>query len=327
MYRHLLVPLDDTEHSIETVSRAVHLARTLGARVSFLQVQAEAPPPSTHVEHPDAYQDHARALLARAESAARALGVPCDSHVRTDQPPHEAILDVAHKAGCDLIVAGARGQHDPSGGALDGAIFKVLAQGELPVLVDFPRTSAKAYPVIGIIRDEHRSLAAVLHAWLHHLATCAQQGCAADVALMRSMVRYIMEFPVALHHPKEHEYLFRRLRDRTAVVHAELDELERQHERDHAMVEALADLIGQYETGAATLAMLHQAVERYTQFMWDHTGREEGVILPAAQHYLSDADWSEIHAAFAGNLDPRFTGETEAEFKQLFARIVELTPP
>ena len=60
---------------------------------------------------------------------------------------------------------------------------------------------------------------------------------------MRAIVRYIQDFPLTLHHPKEDEYLFKRLRDRTTAVNADLDELERQHERDHQLVAELAALV------------------------------------------------------------------------------------
>jgi hypothetical protein len=51
-------------------------------------------------------------------------------------------------------------------------------------------------------------------------------------------------------------------------------------------------------------------------------GREEGVILPAAQKYFTEADWTEINAAFAENRDPGFGDDTDGEFRRLFSRIV-----
>ena len=63
---------------------------------------------------------------------------------------------------------------------------------------------------------------------------------------------------------------------------------------------------------------------RYSTFIWDHMGREEGVILPAAQRYLKDEDWMEIDAAFSENEDPRFGGDTDTQYRQLFSRIVNL---
>ena len=41
MYRHLLVPVDGTDLSIETVGRAVEFARSVGARVTFFHAQPD----------------------------------------------------------------------------------------------------------------------------------------------------------------------------------------------------------------------------------------------------------------------------------------------
>ena len=191
-----------------------------------------------------------------------------------------------------------------------------------------PTAPARA---IAIIRDEHRSLAAVMHAWLHALAGAREAGTAADVALMRAIVRYVQQFPVKLHHPKEEQHLFQRLRQRTTSCNAELDELERQHERDDLLVEALAQ---QVETLAAADAegrlratrALEAEVARYAAFLWDHLGREEGVILPAAQRHLLPEDWVAIDAAFNENRDPSFRADTDKEYRQLFSRIVNLLP-
>ncbi len=126
---------------------------------------------------------------------------------------------------------------------------------------------------------------------------------------------------MTLHHPKEDDYLFRRLRKRTSSVDAELDELQRQHERDHQLVAELAELV---ERDPVDLEVLEQAVSRYARFMWDHMGREEGVILPAAQKFLTAEDWAEIDRVFASNLDPRFAGDTDMQYRRLFSRIVSL---
>ena len=57
-----------------------------------------------------------------------------------------------------------------------------------------------------------------------------------------------------------------------------------------------------------------------------HMALETKVILPAARKHLTDDDWAEIGAAFAGNGDPRFSVDNDEEFRQLFARILNLAP-
>jgi nucleotide-binding universal stress UspA family protein/hemerythrin-like domain-containing protein len=331
MYRHLLVPLDDSDLSIETVSKAVNLARTLGARVSFVHVQdrqaASADGEATPADGSfDAYRHRARELLTKAEAAARALGVPCDSFILEGSVPHEVILDSARKLGCDFIFMAPRDRRAARGAALGSQTAHVLAAGELPVLVSAMPDAGQAHPMVEIIRDEHRALAAVLHAWLNLLNNRNWKS-EADVDLMRAMAQYVADFPLALHHPREHDYLFSVLRGRTAVVHAELDELERQHERERAMAEALGDNVERYVQGKISIGQLREAVEGYAHFMWEHMGRVEGVILPIAQRYLTEADWHEIHAAATRPDSPRANGAAKAAYRQLFSRMVHLGSP
>ena len=57
-----------------------------------------------------------------------------------------------------------------------------------------------------------------------------------------------------------------------------------------------------------------------------HMTLEYKVVLPAAQKHLTDQDWAEIGAAFGANGDPRFSVDNDEEFRQLFARILNVLP-
>ncbi len=337
MYRHLLVPIDGTDLSIEVIGNAVGLARSLGARVTFfhavpdyagsLRGDADVLRLTAKDDYDYAYTGKARELLAKAEAAARALGVPCGSAHAISDKPAQAIVKAARERGCDLIFMASHGHRGRFGMALASETLSVLMTAGLPVLVSATGEPKAPAHAIGVIRDEHRSLAAVMHAWMHALADARTQGSAADPVLMQAMVRYIATFPVALHHPKEDEYLFARLRERSTALHAEIDELERQHERDRQLLAALERQVqalaaAQGDAAVALTRTLEEAVKSYASFLWDHMGREEGVILPAAQAHLTADDWREIDAAFAENRDPRFGGETDKEYRQLFSRIV-----
>jgi nucleotide-binding universal stress UspA family protein/hemerythrin-like domain-containing protein len=341
MYRHLLVPVDDTDLSVEVVGNAVALARPLGARITFfhavadsagsLRSDAEVLRVTAHDEYEYVHLGKAQELLAKAAAAARALGVPCESRHAVSDKPAQAIVEAARANGCDLIFMASHGGRGKLGMAFASETLAVLMNAGLPVLVSStgePTASARA---IGIIRDEHRSLAAVMHAWMHALAAARKAGTAIDVALMRAIVHYVQQFPVKLHHPKEEQHLFLRLRERTTSCHAELDELERQHLRDEQLVTALAQRVEALSAaeGEARLSATHaleDEVARYAAFLWDHMGREEGVILPSAQRHLLPKDWTEIDAAFTENRDPNFRGDTDKEYRQLFSRIVNLSP-
>jgi nucleotide-binding universal stress UspA family protein/hemerythrin-like domain-containing protein len=338
MYRHLLVPIDDTDLSIEVVGNAVGLARAVGARITFFHAvidpsrsvssDAELLRATARDDYAYAYTGKARELLAKAEAAARAFGVPCDSLQRPGDKPAPAIIEAARSSGCDLIFMASHGHRGRLGMALASETLLVLMNAGLPVLVSATGNPKAPAHAIGIIRDEHRSLAAVMHAWMNALAAARQAGAGADAAQMRGIVRYIQDFPVALHHPKEELHLFKRLRERTDAFDAELDELQRQHLRDEQLVAELASHVEALErcsdasAAAAATQSLDDAVQAYARFLWEHLGREEGVILPAAQQHLSDADWVEIDRAFQANRELREHGETDKAYRQLFSRIV-----
>jgi len=334
MYHHLLVPIDNTDLSTVTIGRAVEFARTLGARITFFHAEtdhasslsgdAEIVRLTSPEDFNYVFQGRARELLTKAESAARAHGVPCSSTAALSDSPYTAIIAAARSEGCDLIFMASHGRRSTIGMMLGSQTLKVLVNSEIPVLVSATANPPAPAQAIATIRDEHRSLAAVLHAWQHVLKKCAEQGSQPDPVLMKAMVHYIQAFPVALHHPKEEEYLFATLRERTSAVNAELDELKRQHVRDEQMVAELAAMVEHYAASGEGAAKLEVAVAAYTKFIWEHMGREEGVILPTAQRYLTDADWVGINAAFSENRDPRFGGDTDAEFRRLFSRIVNL---
>ena len=340
MYRHLLVPIDATELSIQVVGNAVGLARALGARVTFfhavpdhagsLRGDLEVVRLTSADEYDYAVTGRTRELLSKAEAAARALGVPCDSAWSVSDKPAQAIMETAHAKRCDLIFMASHGHGGKIGMVLASDTLTVVMKGGLPVLVSAAGDPKPPERAIAVIRDEHRSMAAALHAWTQMLAAARMQNTPADPPAMRAIVHYLRNFPVALHHPKEEAYLFRRLRERTNTVDAELDELERQHERDRVLVTELdnaVEAVAKAPDDAARLLAtqeLEAAVARYADFHWEHMGREEAVILPAAEQYLTASDWEAINAAFSHDPGIRVGGETDLEYHRLIARIVSL---
>lgn len=334
MYRHLLVPIENTDLSTVTIGRAVEFALALGARITFfhalpdhsslMQGDDEIVRMTSPNEYADRFEGRARELLTKAESAARALGVPCSSVAKVDDSPYQAIISAAREAGCDLIYMASHGRRSKVGMMLGSQTLKVLTHSEIPVLVSATRNPPAAAQAIGIIRDEHRSLSAVLHASLHRLKEAIADDTRPSIDLMRAIIYYIKTFPVALHHPKEEEYLFKRLRERTPQFDSELDELKRQHARDQGLVTELSDAVERYAEGTATIEEVYEILNRCAKFVWEHMGREEGVIIPAAERYLTEKDWEEISAAFSQNEDPRFGGDADADYRRLFSRIVNL---
>ena len=185
---------------------------------------------------PSEFNEHAageaRALLAKAETVARAANlVHASVHVTSDRP-YAAILDAAERHGCDLIFMASHGQRGIRGLVLGSQTQRVLQHATIPVLVAAVESNAPASESavpLAIIRDEHRSQAAVIYGLEFLVRQTRERGAPPQFPLLRAMLHYIKSFPEVLHHPKEDAYLFRKLRLRTSELDDTLDELERQH--------------------------------------------------------------------------------------------------
>lgn len=181
---------------------------------------------------------------------------------------------------------------------------------------------------IRIIRDEHQSLAAVLHGMLYLVREIRDRGMKPDFELLGAMVYYIDAFPERFHHPKEDEYLFKLLRARCPTAGPLLDLLEEQHRVGAGKIRTLEQTLARYQHGGdAGFGAFAAALDDYAAFHWDHMRREEREVLPLAEQHLSSDDWKAIDAAFAGHTDPLLGAEADAEYASLFRRIVNLAPP
>ena len=274
-----------------------------------------------------AFEGRARELLAKAESAARAMGVPCESRRAVSDTPDLAIIAAARAAGCDLIFMASHGRRGPLGMMLASQTLKVLVHAGIPVLVSATGDPAAPARAIGIIHDEHRSLAAVMHAWMHLLASARRAGTAPDPALMRAVLRYLQAVPGRASSSEGGRLSLSQAAgaDREPMRSSTSSSASTRATASSSLSSSASEALSAEECRAGDLA-LERAVTRYATFMWDHLGREEGVILPAAERYLLAEDWAEIDAAFSANRDPRFAGDTDAEFRRLFSRIVNLAP-
>jgi hemerythrin-like domain-containing protein len=179
---------------------------------------------------------------------------------------------------------------------------------------------------IAILKSEHRSISAVLQA-LKELARMAHDATARPpFQVLRSIVRYIDEYPEQLHHPKEDEYLFARLVARAPDTRLLVEALQAEHQEGARLIRELERALLFMEEGWPTGGReFRKAVDTYAEFHWKHMRKEEHELLPLAERHLLPEDWKAIDAAFAANRDP-IAGLQERDFERLFTRIVNLAP-
>jgi len=180
---------------------------------------------------------------------------------------------------------------------------------------------------IAIIQDEHRAITAVIEGLRHLVAGFAAGSMAPDHALLSALFHYVEQFPERLHHPKEDDYLFARLRLRRPDAAPLLDALSREHEVGRERFGELKALWERWRADPAALPAFGEAVERYAHFHWRHMRKEEDEVLPLAAAALAPEDWDAIDAAFASNEDPVVGVPASKAFRELFRHLVAIMPP
>jgi nucleotide-binding universal stress UspA family protein len=145
MYRHLLVPVDGSELTERAIDASIELAKQLGASITGFVAEPLAPLPSDSqppslarrdaLEHDAITQAHAREILERFESRAKAAGVAFTGRHSHAPRVDRAIIAEAEAQGCDMIVMVTHGR-GAFGEFLFGSQTKaVLSGSKLPLLV------------------------------------------------------------------------------------------------------------------------------------------------------------------------------------------------
>ena len=189
-----------------------------------------------------------------------------------------------------------------------------------------------AHPTLQIIRDEHAALSAVLRSLMLLIAEQRRKQLPMAFEVVRAMLFYIDEFPERLHHPKESELLFPKLRARSASAGAMFDRLDADHARSQREVRELEHELLALEMMAESRDVderrrrFEEHVEAYVLGYLEHMRIEETEALPLAERVLSPADWSELDAAFMLNRDPLTRRESDDQFRPLFKRILLTLP-
>ena len=176
---------------------------------------------------------------------------------------------------------------------------------------------------IQIIQDEHRKLWRVAST-INIVADEMDAGSPVPTPFFHAVFDYIEGFIDHAHHPKEDDFLFRLLRQRSDKAEAVLLQLEANHQHGPATLRALRNdlaLASQGNCGAFTAAL-----RSYTKNLEEHIRTEERDILPLAREVLLAEDWVVIDKAFADNDDPLFGQQATEQYRELYHRIVALAP-
>lgn len=178
-----------------------------------------------------------------------------------------------------------------------------------------------------IIQEEHQALSAMLLSLSMLVRRAHQDKKPPPFDVLRAMLFYVDEFPERLHHPKETQLLFPKLRHRCPELGPVLDQLNDDHARGEASVRELQHRLLGYELlGEPRREAFDSAAEVFVERYLRHMALEESTVLPAARANLDAADWAELDDAFAANRDPLAGHGDRNAYGPLFQKILSRAP-
>lgn len=174
------------------------------------------------------------------------------------------------------------------------------------------------------ITDEHRSQWQLSHV-IADLADEIEHGARPDSRFFEAVFTYIDEYSNRMHNPREDLLLFGLLRERDPSLIPLIDELALDHLDGPPQIQRLrAALQGAHDSEGT-----QKFVEVLRELVADirsHIGKEEGKLLPRAYKVLTRDDIASLDAALTDENDPRFGARAQAEFRELYHRVVNLAP-
>lgn len=183
---------------------------------------------------------------------------------------------------------------------------------------------------VRVIRAEHDALAAMLRTVPLLLQAQQRASVAPDFGALRAMLFYVDEFPERLHHKKESELLFPKLRALAPTLRATLDELEADHAQgERAIRELQHSLLAWEQMGASRRDKFAEQLRVYAARYLRHMKREETELLPRALDTFTPQDWAELDEAFGSHQDPlapRPGQAADATYAPLRERILAALP-
>jgi len=143
-----------------------------------------------------------------------------------------------------------------------------------------------------------------------------------DYLEMSRIMEYMTRYPDVFHHPYE-EIIFDRMQGRLADKSAVIEKLCSEH-ADLADIgsELVNDLKGITSGSISSKSRFEELAHRYLALHRSHMDLEETEVFPVIKETITEADWEQMKDRLEHVRDPIFGSVVEAEFRDLYNRII-----
>jgi nucleotide-binding universal stress UspA family protein len=143
MYKHILIPTNGSDRAQAAIAQGVDLAKEIGAHTTVVTISEPFHPSivepmimrKTLDAHDREADINAARILDRASDAARAVGVNCSTVHVLHESVYVAIIEIAEREGCDLIMMTLNRRRGMSAILHESKAAQVLKHCNIPVLV------------------------------------------------------------------------------------------------------------------------------------------------------------------------------------------------
>jgi hemerythrin-like domain-containing protein len=168
------------------------------------------------------------------------------------------------------------------------------------------------------LQDEHRYMNLLLGTLEEQLET-SDLATPEDYFLMQDIVRYLHEYPDAVHHPTE-DLLFDKLVRRKPDARKDVTRL--RHDHDKLRVNT-AELLQSLENAAAkhtseSAETVGVELNEYIRRLRRHMSFEEAHLFPNAVQCLAHKDWQAIETRLSAVEDPLFGRAVASDYRPLY---------
>ena len=177
--------------------------------------------------------------------------------------------------------------------------------------------------VLRQLNSEHEDLSKLLDLLDREVAVFAA-GERPDYDLIGAVIDYCLDYPDAVHHPKE-DLIYGILKSRNAELARVVGDLEEEHRKIAAMTRELDEAMRQVlAEELVDRRSVHILTRNFVNAYRHHISLEEGHVFPAAEKVLSPDDWAGIDARLERRDDPLFGDAVVDRFRTLRATIDRL---
>jgi len=145
MFKHILIPVDGSEPSLNAARAALALAKDEGAKVviyhasepveAYFAFEGGAISPTVFNALQEQTQARSARIAGEVETMAKEAGVSYEVVIDTAVRPHLGITDTAKRLQCDLIFMGSHGRTGLQAFVLGSVAQKVVTTSSVPVMI------------------------------------------------------------------------------------------------------------------------------------------------------------------------------------------------